>query len=149
MSNNMAKIIKTVSVNVAPSKIMGYVSDVKNHTAFIPPLKSVENVDGNERTPGASWEWTFDMGGVELKGKAETLEYKEGELFRYKTQGGIESTFTYRVSPEGQGTKLSIEVDYEVPQSVLGKIADKSIVEKMNTAQADAAANNIKSILEG
>ena len=42
-----------------------------------------------------------------------------------------------------------IDVEYAVPDSVLGKIADKAVLENMNQAQADAAAENIKAILEG
>lgn len=145
----MAKITKVISVVATPKNVMEYISDVKNHTAFIPPLKSIENVDGNERTPGTDWNWTFEMGGVELFGKSETVAYEEGVLFQYKTSGGIESTFTYSVVAEGEGTQLTIEVEYEIPESVLGKIADKSVIENMNTSQADAAAENIKAILEG
>lgn len=145
----MTQITRTITIAALPEKVMSYISDVRNHTAFIPPLKSIEQADGDERTPGKDWTWTFEMGGVELKGTSVTLDYQEGKLFKYKTNGGIESTFTYEAVPEGDGSRLTIMVDYEVPHTVLGKIADKSVVERMNNTQADATAENIKSILEG
>ena len=86
---------------------------------------------------------------MELSGTAVTLEYIAGQKFQYKTNGGIESTLTYSVAPEAEGTRLTVEIDYEVPASVLGQITDVSIVENMNTTQADAATQNIKAILEG
>ncbi len=145
----MTKIIRDIAIAAAPEKIMEYISNVKNHTAFIPPLKSVDDVEGDEQTVGAGWTWTFEMGGMEFSGKAETVEYVPGQKFQYKTTGGIESIFTYSVTSDGEGSRLTVEVVYEVPASVLGQIADKSVVENMNTAQADAATQNIKAILEG
>lgn len=145
----MSTISKTVSIKADSKVVIDYVSNVKNHPAFIPPLKSVDAVEGDERDAGTDWDWVFEMGGVELHGKSYTTEYKEGELFKYRTDGGIKSEFTYAVSPEENGTKLSITVEYGVPESVLGKIADASVIEKLNEEQADAAAANIKAILEG
>ena len=145
----MATITKSVSINAAPASVMGYISDVKNHTAFIAPLKSVENISGDAQAPGTTWDWTFEMAGVQLTGQSETLAYEPGAVFKYKTHGGIDSTFTYAASPAGEGTNLTIEVEYEVPATVLGAVADKGVVEGMNAQQADAAADNIKAILEG
>jgi hypothetical protein len=145
----MSIITKNIFVAASPIDIMNYISDVRNHPAFIPPLKSIDAVEGDEKQEGTDWDWVFEMGGIELHGKSHTLEYKEGELFRYKTTGGIISEFTYATNPEGEGTNLSITVEYEVPETVLGNIADASVVEKLNEAQADAAAENIKAILEG
>ena len=85
----MAHISKTVSIAAAPDKVMGYVSDVHNHTAFIPPLKSVDEIGDDGQKVGATWKWTFDMGGVELHGSAETVEYTPGSWFSYKTNGGM------------------------------------------------------------
>jgi carbon monoxide dehydrogenase subunit G len=144
----MSRATKIVSINVSPEKVMEYISNIRNHPAFIPPLKAVENISGDPTKPGTVWDWTFVMAGIEFKGKSETVEYQPAKVFKYKTTGGISSTFTYSVEAEGSATRLTMDVEYEVPASLLGK-ANQAAVEKVNGDSAQAAEENIKTILEG
>jgi hypothetical protein len=145
----MAHITKVVSVKSDPTKITDYISRVKNHPAFISALKSVDDLTGDEQEIGTQWGWTFAMGGVELVGKGETIEYTSGKVFAYKTMGEAESKFTYSVEPEDGGARLTMDVEYEMPTGVLAKLADAAVVERLNEQEADHAVENIKAILEG
>lgn len=142
----MAKITRVVSVKADPRKVIDYISNVENHPAFIPALKSVENLRGDSRQPGSSWDWTFVMAGVQIQGRAETLDCTPGQRFSFKTTTGVESTFTYSVEPEGGGTRFTLEVVYEAPQSVIAKVLDRAVVERLNEAEADQVAENVKTI---
>lgn len=143
----MAKVTKVVSVAASPDKVVNYISDVTNHPAFISALKSIDSLSGDPKTPGTTWNWTFMMGGVELQGKGETLSYKPGLSYSYKTTGGTSSIFTYSVEAEDGGSRLTMDVEYEVPDSVLAKVADKAAVERMNDQEGDRAVENIQTIL--
>ena len=144
----MAKIIKSVHIKSDPHKVIDYISDVQHHPAFISALKWVDNLSGDPKSNKTSWDWSFVMSGVELRGKAETVVYEAGKIYSFKTSG-TNSTFIYRVEPEDDGTLLTIEVEYELPESVLSKIADKAVVEHLNEEEANRAAENLKAILEG
>ena len=61
---------------------------------------------------------------------------------------GVDSTFIYTVEPAGGGSQVTADVVYEVPQGVLAKIADKTVVERMNERDADKAAQSLKTILD-
>ena len=142
----MSKVSKAVSINADPERILAYIADVRNHPAFIGPLKSVTNLSGDSRAEGTNWDWTFIMAGVELVGKAETLEYVEGKHYRYKTTIGARSTFTYSVEPEGKSTRLTLDVEYDVPESVFAKVG-KTVAERMNDRDGDHMTESIKVIL--
>lgn len=144
----MSRITKTVSIKASPKEVLAYIADVKNHPAFISALKSVSNLKGSLRQVGEGWDWTFVIAGMEIQGKAETAEYVEDKLYSFKTTSGIMSTFIYSVKPEGDGTQLTADVDYEVPQNVLGKIADKAVVERMLDQDGDTAVQNLQAILD-
>jgi len=144
----MSRVTKVVSIKADPSRVLEYIADVKNHPAFISALKSVDKLKGQSKHVGESWDWTFVMAGLEIQGKAETAKYEEGKQYSFKTRGGLASTFTYTVEPENGGTRLTIDVEYEVPQNVLGKIADKAVVERLNEQEGERAAENLKAILE-
>lgn len=143
------KVFKQVSIKADPDKVLEYIANVNNHPAFLSALKSVENISGEPTQVGTTWDWHFVMAGVELTGKGETVEHTPGQRYSFKTTTGAQSTFTYNVEAEGEGTKLTIEVEYEVPETVLGKVADQTVIESLNNKEADSAAENIKAILEG
>lgn len=145
----MSRVTKTVSIQAEPSAVIDYIADVQHHPAFISALKSVDQINGDSKHPGSAWEWTFVMAGVELKGKAQTVAYEAGKKYSFRTTGGIGSTFTYTVEPEESGSRLTIDVTYDAPKTVLGKIADMAVVERLNNQEGDRAAENLKAILEG
>jgi uncharacterized membrane protein len=142
----MSRVTRVVTVTAAPRQVIEYISNVSNHPAFIPPLTSVENLRGDPRQPGATWEWTFVMAGVEVRGRAETVMVREAERFAFKTSTGIESTFTYSAEPASGGTRLTLDVVYEVPQTVLAKVLDRAVVERMHEADADKVVENLRTI---
>ena len=143
----MSRVAKSAVINGNADQIMNYIADVKNHPAFIGPLKSNANVKGDPKTPGTSWDWTFVMGGIEFSGRAETVRYEGGKTFSYRTTTGVQSTFTYSAEPQSGGVKLTVDVTYEVPPTLLSKM-QASVVEKLNEAEGSRAVENLKAILD-
>jgi uncharacterized membrane protein len=144
----MSKVAQSLEVNTSPESVMDYIIDITNHPAFIGPLKSVANIKGDVKKPGTTWDWVYSLAGVELAGKAETVRFVPGKEFVYKTTTGAKSTFTYRAdSAGGKKTKLSLNVDYEVPTNALGKMK-ASVFEKLNDAEGKRVVENLKALLE-
>jgi len=143
----MSKVAQSVEVKCSPDSLMEYIVDVTNHPAFIGPLKSVTNVKGDVRKPGTSWDWVYNIAGVELTGKAETVRFVPAKEFVYKTTTGAISTFTYRADSAGPKTKLSLNVEYEVPTNALGKMK-ASMFEKLNEQEGKRVVENLKALLE-
>ena len=143
----MSRVTKVASIKADPEKVLAYIADVKNHPAFISALKSVDNLHGDPKEIGEGWDFTFSMGGVEVKGKAETADYVEGKHYSFKTTTGIVSTFSYSVEPENGGTRLTMDVEYEIPQNVVAKLLDKAVVERLNDQEGDRAVENLQAIL--
>ena len=52
----MSRVAKSAVINNKPDQIMNYIADVKNHPAFIGPLKSVANLNGDPKQAGTSWD---------------------------------------------------------------------------------------------
>jgi uncharacterized membrane protein len=143
----MSRVAKSAVINGNADQIMNYIADVKNHPAFIGPLKSIANVKGDPKKPGTSWDWTFVMAGAEFSGRAETVGYEAGKKFSYRTTTGVESTFTYTAEPQGGGVKVTVDVTYDVPGTLLSRM-QASVVEKLNDAEGVRAVENLKAILD-
>ena len=143
----MSRVAKSAVINCNADQIMSYIADVKNHPAFIGPLKSIANINGDPKKAGTSWDWTFVMAGVEFTGRSETVSYEAGKKFSYKTTTGILSTFTYTADQQGDGVKLTVDVTYDLPQTLVVKMQG-SVVEKLNEAEGSRAVENLKAILD-
>jgi uncharacterized membrane protein len=143
----MSRVAKSAVITNKADQIMNYIADVKNHPAFLGPLKSVSNLNGDSKKAGTSWDWTFVMAGVEFSGRAETVSFEGGKKFSFRTTTGIKSTFTYSAEAQGNATKVSIDVTYDVPDSLISKM-QTSVVEKLNDAEGARAVENLKAILD-
>lgn len=143
----MPNVTKSVTINRPAAEVVEYIADVSNHPAFIGPLKSVTDLKGDPRKPGTGWTWVFVMAGVEISGFAETIKYEPGRLFSYRTTSGALSTFEYSAQPEGNATRVSIKVDYEIPDTLMGKV-QAPVVERLNDMDGQRAVDNLKVILD-
>ena len=143
----MPNVSKSVTVNRSPAEVIEYIADVSNHPAFIGPLKTVADLSGDPRKPGTSWTWVFVMAGVELTGDAETVKYEPGLLFSYRTTSGALSTFEYSATAQGDSAKVTINVEYTIPDTLLGKVQGP-VVERLNDLDGQRAVDNLKVILD-
>jgi uncharacterized membrane protein len=75
------------------------------------------------------------------------VRYVPAKEFVYKTTTGAVSTFTYRADAAGKKTRLSLNVDYEVPTNALGKM-QASVFEKLNDAEGKRVVENLKALFE-
>ena len=96
---------------------------------------------------GHSFRWTYKMAGMRLEGATEDTEVIANQRVVSKSKGGVDSTITWTLQPEGKGTKVTFEVDYTVPIPLLGKLAE-SVIVKVNEQEAVTILANLKARME-
>lgn len=143
----MAKVLATVVINAPVDKVFEYTAAPENGPAFIPNLNENTNISVSPTQVGQKWDWRFNMAGVDLRGSAEVTEVTKNSEWSLKTYNGNDSNWTYTFSEENGGTKVTLEVEYQIPEGVLGKMTG-GVVEKINQQNADQALQNLKTILE-
>lgn len=142
----MAKITREILINAPVEKVFEYHSNPMNQPEYWPSMLEVKDIE--ERPEGGrNYNWVYKMAGIRLEGSTETTEFVENERIVTKGSGGVESTFVYEYKPEGEGTRLTMEVEYVVPVPVLGKLAEAFIL-KVNEREADTVLGNLKDRLE-
>jgi carbon monoxide dehydrogenase subunit G len=131
-----------------PEAVIDYVADPRNRPLYFPSLKSITDVKGDPRAVGTSWKWTFATLGMEFQGTGRCLKYEPGKLYSFRTEGGIDSTFTYEARPEGQGTRLTIRLEHGIPEAAKPRLPAESVGEAMKKAEAERVIQNLKAILD-
>jgi carbon monoxide dehydrogenase subunit G len=138
----------TAHIKAKPEAVLAFIADVRNRTRYLPSLKSLTDVRGGPAGAGTTWKWKFAVLGSEFEGTAESTQYEPGKLYAFQTKGGLESSWTYRTEPEADGTKLTIDVEFQVPEHLAARLPSPQVIETMKKAESDLVINNLKLLLE-
>ena len=76
-------------------------------------------------------------------------ELIRGDHVSYQMSGMMVGTQEWSHAAEGGKTRLTAQVDYDMPGGALGKIADKLVIERMNTRNLEESLENLKALVEG
>ena len=137
-----------VQINKTPEAVISYVADVRNRPLFLPSLKSISDINGDPAAVGTTWRWTWVLLGVEFEGTGRCLEHETGRRYSFTTEGGLSSKFTYQAESAGDGTSLTIDVEFEVPGTLLSRVGIDDLLEGAKKRDVDQVAQNLKVILE-
>lgn len=144
----MAKAISSVVINKPLQEVFDYTASPVNGPVFIPNLNENSNIVPEQPGLGQTFDWRFNLAGVDVKGKAEVTEYDSPHKVTIKTMGDINTTWIYFFQEEGDGTKVTAEVEYEIVESILQKVANRMVIDKLNQRTAEQMLENLKTILE-
>ncbi|HJR59885.1 MAG TPA: SRPBCC family protein [Vicinamibacterales bacterium] len=145
----MPSVRESIDIAAAPDAAFQYVADAPARaTMFIPGLNRISNIS-TER-PGAeqSWDYEFNWFGLVITGNSRCTRYEKPSFYQFKTLTGNPSTWSYRFEPKGTGTRVTLEVEYELPQSQLARFAAASALEQMNRNRAREIVANLKALIE-
>jgi carbon monoxide dehydrogenase subunit G len=141
----MQHVENSIAISAKPAEVYAYLKQPNKLGEWMVSLNEVTNIQGEG--VGQTYEWTYRMAGVPLKGKTTVVEDEPSTYIMTKTEGGVKSTWRFTLTPVGEGTKLTLAIDYEVPLPVVGKLAEKLVV-KRNAREMEINLENIKQMVE-
>ena len=141
----MASWKNSIEIHAPSERVFAYVDDPMTLSEWIPGLVEVHNVIGSGE--GQQEEWTYKLVGLLLRGQATVVEHVPNRLAVHQTIGMAHGTVGYEVEPHPEGTTLTLEIEYEIPFPVLGKIAERVLIRR-NAREFELALLNVKEALE-
>ncbi len=145
----MASVTKSVLIEAAPETVFSFVADhPERATSFIPGLNRIENVTPAAAAPGQTWTYEFNWFGLVIAGTTRCTRLERPRLYEFETVTGNHSTWQYRFEPDGGGTRVTLRVEYDVPQSQLARFAAEGQLQAMNEQRAVETLANLKGLLE-
>ena len=144
----MAKVERSILINASGDQIDVITQDGKRLAEWYAGVEKAEPDDAYPN-PGGKIVMTYKSGGAKFDITQTVLERNAGQSAKYKMEGMITGTNHWVYTPQGEGTLVKATFDYEMPGGVLGKLADKMVVERMNTENLEKSLNNLKKLAEG
>jgi len=143
-----SSIVRRIRINAPVERVFEYVTNPANWTHYVTSLVDVRKISHKTLRTGTTYEWTYRMLGINLDGKGKVVDYQKNNKFVMEMEGAfpIRESFTFQGNEHE--TELMFEIRYEVPGKVLGVIANRLVIEKMNVKEAVAVLEKVKTICE-
>lgn len=138
----MVKVEKHIHIDAPVEKVFSFLTEPQNLPEIWPSMIKTENAKPSPKG-GQDFDWEYKMAGIPFRGHSKVIEFVPNEHEVNENVGGIPSRFVWDYRPENGGTHLDLQVEYEVPTRVLGKLAEK-IVRKMNENELEVMLANLK-----
>jgi uncharacterized protein YndB with AHSA1/START domain len=144
----MAHVEKSIVIQAPPEKVFARIEDNESYPEWWPNMIEQKRDKPGPLEIGSRSKYKYNMLGATLVGEVILEVYEPPQRVAVRTTGGANGTFDWRFRPEGSGTRLDVVVDYTLPGSFLGKLADKLVVEKRNEADLEEGLKKLKALLE-
>jgi hypothetical protein len=147
----MSKFSREIVVACPPSHVFGVLSEIERLPEFSHLTVAVRNGPGRPLQVGDKFEQAVKVLGIEFDTEWEVVEVVADTKLRVEgtSQHSGKASLTQNVTPEGSGSRVTFEVDYDPPFGILGEIADKVVFERKNEDDADRILARLKEVCEG
>ena len=99
---------------------------------------------------GDHFKGTMKFLGRIYEGEGEVTAFERPRMFAFVSSSpmGGHQNWTSRLTPSGSGTDIEGDIDYEVPGSILGSVADKLFIERQVQRMLDQSRDNFIAMAE-
>lgn len=146
----MARIERSIEIERSPERVFDALCDVKTISQWATIAGDFEEVPDLPMAAGDIFRHTIRVSGVNLKTEWRVLELERPRyvLYEVEPEAGGWMKMKQSVSPTDRGSRVELEVDYELPGGFLGEALDRVYVERRNEREAEASLQNLKSLVE-
>jgi len=146
----MPKIVKVIFIRAPAERVFDFATDPERAREYIPHVIEMKKTSAGPVGVGARYRSLVEIVGVRLAAPFRVTQYERP--FRYATQGTHfeargKSEWTFE--PEEDGTKVTLSIDYTLPESFFGKWVGRFLVHRILERDLEQAMRNAKAILEG
>ena len=143
----MTKVERSIIINATPEVVEEIHNDINRLTEW---FAGVEKAVADEIYPSAGGKvtLTYKTAGITFEMTNTCLEYEYARYGRYKMEGMITGGYEEISQPVEDGTRFTMNYDYQIPGGGLGKIVDRLFVEKMMVKDLETSLKNLKALVE-
>lgn len=145
----MASAKALIVIRKPISEVFEYTASAENGPAFIPNLNENTNITPEQAGVDQTFDWRFNMAGADLRGRAEGIAFERDKKVTLRLSGDVNATWDYTFDDLGDGTtRITTEILYEVEPTVLQKVVNATLLDRINQNTIEQMFDNLKLILE-
>jgi uncharacterized protein YndB with AHSA1/START domain len=145
----VTRIERSIEIDAPPKRVF----EALAHWDGLAQWSTVtDSHQGPERCTGVGdeFEQTIRVAGIGLETQWEVTRYEPPSTIAYRATGpgGSRMDMRQTVTPAPAGSRLELDIDYDLPGGVLGDVVDRLYVERRNEREAEHTLQNLKDYLE-
>jgi len=146
----MSSLTRATTVSCPPERVFAVLAEVERLPEFSDMTVAVRNGPGRPVQVGDTFDQVVRVLGKELESEWQVVEVRSPSLLRFEgtAPGGAKASLTERLVPEGDGTRVELEVDYDLPLGILGHAVDAVYLHGKNETQAEEILTRLKALCE-
>lgn len=141
----MMSLSHSIVIDAPQEAVFAYVTDPEKMAEWLPNMVAAHSIVG--RGEGQQYEWTYKLSGILFHGESVVVEYVPHTLAVHQTIGSVNSVWHFRVAPEGDRSKFTLDVSYEVPVPILGRLAEH-VIRRRDARLVNLALETVRDVLE-
>src|ERR687885_469628 len=142
----MAEIHKSVSIDAPAERVFDLLDDPSAIPSYTPNVERVEDVRQTEQRIGDTFRVIYKAVGMTFAEAFTITEHQRPTRLASRFENGMNGTFVYQVSPQGQQTTLTVDVRYDLPGGALGKAVDALLLERTNEKTMEKQLENLQEL---
>ena len=144
----MGKLAKSIEIEASPEEVFNFINDTEKMNKAHGGLTKGEYTSKGPVGVGTIMHMVGTHGGSKMEWDMEVTEFVKNKKVTTHTDKPSKMTNSLILEPTDKGTKLTHEVEYELPYSILGKVIDKLKVSKDLDKVMGKLLENVKKALE-
>lgn len=144
----MPTVTRSIRIDASQEETFRFIARPDANALYVPSLSRIYGIKGDPNTPGTTWSWDYTMAGVPFSGQSELTTYEPEGRWGFRTTGLVESDWRYRIEPDGDGSRVEVSITYNVPDTILGRVADRTLLERTNERETEQGLENLKKLIE-
>jgi len=139
----MPKSKSSIMINSSIEKVFDTVADPGKMSEYA-SSSVLTNAKGKPDEIGSYAEYDYHVMGMKFHAKMTVIEVENPNKLVQEMSGVMPGRWTWNFQEEAQDVKVNFCIDYNVPGGILGKIADKLFLGKMNQKNLVSTLQNLK-----
>ncbi len=147
----MARIERSIEINRSPEQIFDVLTDLNRLPDWATIVVQTHDVPEQAIGNGATFRQTIRVAGrnLEIDWRVAELERPRHVAYEATEVGGGQLAMRQTVVPADSGSRVELELDYELPGGWLGAAVDRAYLERRNEREVEHSLHNLKDLLEG
>ena len=147
----MAEIRRAIDVAAAPDRVFAVLTDLDRLPDWATIVVETRDVSELPLRAGCTFRQRVRVVGREIDSEWRVVELEPGRRVAYEATaaGGGSMTMRQTVAPRDGGSRVELDIEYELPGGLLGELVDRVFVEEQNEREADRSLRNLKELLDG
>ena len=145
----MTQLRMTAHFDAPIERVFDLATDYARYPEWSVQYEQVSGISGPPDEVGTSFNGVIKLLGRKMAGSGEVTGVERPRYVEIVGKGSGGTTKTvYRFTEAGSGTDAELELDYELPAGLFGKVADKLFVERSIERGLRHSLENFKAFVE-